>query len=1215
MINRFYSVLAALFFGLMVSFSGQAQQKYSDAELAQYPHWVEMMQDHSVNFFEVQRAFNLYWEGREVTKGSGWKPFKRWEYMMGQRVMPDGTRPDPGRDYAAWQHWFGNGERSLYGDWTPLGPFTVPSGYNGYRGLGRLNAIAFHPTDPDILYVGAPSGGLWITYDHGDNWITHTDILPTLGVSSIIVDYNDPDLVLIGTGDRDAGDAPGLGVWRSNDGGVTFDASNSGMGNATVGRLIQHPVNYFEILAATSSGIFKSVNSGQSWTMKASGNFKEIAYKPGDPMTVYAASGGTFYRSSDGGENFSVISNGLPGGARGVIGVSPANPDIVYFLITNSDSFKGLYRSLDAGLSFTTRSTSPNIMSWDCNGGSGGQAWYDLDISVDPNNADIIHAGGVNNFKSVNGGQNWAINSHWYGGCNVPSVHADLHILEYSPINDRLYAGNDGGFYWTANGGQTWTEISNGLVISQAYKIGQSLTERDYVINGYQDNGTSTMADGEWIAVNGGDGMECAFDPTDHRYSYSTLYYGPVYRHFNHSNQGQIAGNGSNGINESGAWVTPFVIDHQNPNVMFIGYKNIWRSTNIKAGNPSSVSWTKISTMSSSNMSVLGQSRANTDILYAASGNRLYRSDNVKASSVQWTTLTGNLPITNNITAIETSPFDENVVYIAQQNKIYKSTDKGETWDNISANLPNVSFNSIAYYKNSNEGLYLGTDIGIFYRDASMSEWLAYSDGFPAAGRVTELEIYYDAENPSNDVIRAGTYGRGLWSSPPYYGTLEAGFEAATTEPYANCGISFTDLTLGVPYTWEWTFEGATPSTSTEQHPQNIVYEQEGTYAVTLIVTNPIGSDTLTMENYITVQPAQAPMVDFAASETTGCSGLAVEFTDMSENCPESWLWSFTPSDVTFVNGTSEISQHPVVVFNANATYDVSLTASNPTGSNTLTFEAYIQTGGIELPVEESFAVESYDDIDWAVENPDNGRTWALKTLTDGTTASWLNFYNYTTMGARDYLLTPVLNFEDYENVYLSFDYAYAQRFTQKDSLIISVSADCGQSWERVYANGPDGQGAFVTAETTMQAFEPVDETQWCSGNPNVDCPELDLSAWAGMANIVVRFESFNQFGNNLYLTDVVVTTVTGTQNPAANAAAMVHLFPVPASKEVIFTVDNSLIGSLYSILDQNSKAIYSGRVEAAHTTIPVHSWPNGTYVLRIEGTTPLVKKLVILKD
>ena len=198
--------------------------------------------------------------------------------------------------------------------------------------------------------------------------------------------------------------------------------------------------------------MFTKTDKGNTWTKKVNGNFKDIVFKPGNTDVIYAISGGNFFKSTGAGESFVQGAAGLPSGNRAVVAVSPANPEIVYVFLTNSDSFKGLYRSEDSGNTFTERSTSPNIMSWDCNGGDGGQAWYDLDMAVDPANADIIYGGGVNCFKSDNGGLSWYIRSHWYGGCNVQSVHADLHILEYSPLTGRLFAGNDGGVYWSGNG-------------------------------------------------------------------------------------------------------------------------------------------------------------------------------------------------------------------------------------------------------------------------------------------------------------------------------------------------------------------------------------------------------------------------------------------------------------------------------------------------------------------------------------------------------------------------------------------------------------------------------------------------------------------------------------------------------------------------------------------------------------------------------------------
>lgn len=1203
--------LLALFFSVASLFSTINAQNQPDT--SDFPYWVKMMQDQNANFHATVSAFETYWQNREITKGSGYKPFKRWEYMMSQRVNPDGSRPAPDRELKALNQFRNTrNNQTTGGDWEALGPFHVPSGYNGYRGLGRINALAFHPSDEDHFFIGAPAGGLWETTNHGETWEVLTDHLPTLGVSAIIVDYSNPDLILIGTGDRDAGDAPGLGVWRSEDAGETWEVSNTGMGNATVGRMIQHPDYPETIFAATSNGIFVSDDSGLSWDQVRSGNFKEIVFKPGDPQIIYAATGGNFYRSDNGGESFIQISNGLPGGARGVIGVSEANPEIVYFLLTNSDSFKGLYRSEDSGLSFSMRSNSPNIMSWDCNGGSGGQAWYDLDIAVDPNDEDIIIAGGVNSFKSTNGGSSWSIRSHWYGGCSVESVHADLHILEYNPVNGRLFVGNDGGIYWTEDGGVNWEEITNGLVISQAYKLGVSHTNPDYVINGYQDNGSSTYVGGteNWVNVGGGDGMECAYDPTDDRYSYSTVYYGSIDRIFNHNNQGQIAGQGVNGITESGGWVTPFLIDHEDGNIMFVGYKNIWRSTNIKSGSTSTVQWQKISSINNSNMNVMAQSRANTDILYVSSGDKLWYTENAKASTVDWVSRTSDLPLPNTITALETSPFDENVVYMAQQTRIYKSVDKGASWEEITENMSNIQINSIAYYKNAQEALYIGTDVGVFYKDASLEEWIEFGNGMPASAKVTELEFYYDPEDISGDRLRAATYGRGLWSTPPFIGTLEADFAASATTIAAGCTIDFIDLTSGTPFEWNWSFEGGTPATSNEQNPNGISYDQPGVYSVTLTVINPLGEDTHQKTDYITITEAAAPIVAFEADQTSGCTGMIVHFTDLSENCPNDWQWSFEPNTVSFVEGTDANSQNPVVQFNEDANYTVILAAGNASGGNEEQIENYIQTGGLAIPYEANFNVENINQSDWTRENPDESRSWETLLLNEAHTI-WMNFFNYTNMGARDYLVSPVFNLRDFENAYLRFDYAYAQRYMQKDSLIISISEDCGENWVRLYANGPDGNGIFETSESTTSFFEPLSPEDWCGQGYGADCPLIDISAWTGQSNLLIRLESFNNYGNNLFIKNLTISNITDL-NDWQNSKT-ISIFPNPASDYVVLRLPEIDKQSIVRITDFSGRIISEKQISTHEIVIETKDIPDGAYIISVtSGGNTLQKKLLI---
>ena len=1218
------TLLAVLLTVGLFTAKSQNYQNLTEEEMAKTPYWIEMMQDETVNFYDVQKAFNLYWEGRKITKGSGWKPFKRWEYMTSFQINPDGSRRPADADWNEYFRFLNKfpDQKSENGNWSNLGPYLIPSS-KGYNGLGRINAIGFHPTDDKTIYIGAPAGGLWVSHDEGQTWSSETDVLPTLGVSAILIDYNNPNIIYIGTGDRDAGDAAGLGIMKSFDGGLTWEMYNNGMGSRVVGRLIMHPSDNDMIFAATSAGICKSEDGGENWTTKKTGNFKEILFKTDDPTIIFASGNGKFYRSIDTGETWEQITSGVPTGERGVIGVSPANPDVVYFLLSVSSAYKGIYRSTDAGLNFTEMSNSPNIMSWGCEGGDGGQAWYDLDIAIDPLNDNTIFAGGVNCFKSTDGGATWQISSHWWGDCGVPAVHADLHVLEYNPHNGKLYAGNDGGIYWTSDGGTSWHEISDGLAISQVYKIGQSATVKDKVINGYQDNGTATfLGTPDWKSVIGGDGMECCVDFQNPLYSYGTLYYGDIFRVLNNTNATKIAGNGTFGITEEGGWITPFLLDVSDPTTMFVGYKNIWRGKNIRSANPQ---WQKISDglggVNSTNMRCMDQSAANSDILYVGRDDKkLFRTDNAHDASPSWVNLSGDLPESNSINAIETHPNDENIVYLAVGNHIYKSTNKGNNWENISGSLPDVSINSIAYYTNSVEGLYVGTNVGIFYKDTFLDDWILFTNGFPASSRVTEVEIYHDPSNPANDMIRAGTYGRGLWESDMYHATPVAGFSCDQLLAPPACPLSFADTSAGVPTAWEWHFEGGTPEISYDRNPSNISFSNAGTYDVTLTVTNELGANTITKTDYIAISDDILPVPDFSVSRIATCSGTRVEFSNLSQYCPTSYFWSFNPASVTFIDGTSAVSENPVVLFNETGAYSVTLTASNTNGQASITREDYIQSGGYAMPFSESFE-NGFDSKGWTVLNPDNKTTWEIITPTfapDGTNAAYMNFFAYYLMYERDQLISPPINFEGVSLAELSFKHAYAQRYSQVDSLIVKISDDCGETWQRIYANGPNGSGSFETSEPTVLSFDPLTSADWCGEGYGAECITLELPQMTNQSGLMLMFESFNKLGNNLYIDDIQISTITGMDEKVAAENSIFNIHPNPADNLVAVTFSESDISVKLQITNlegQKVKTLFYPSVEKKQTeSIDVSGWQKGVYFITVSGnlrtgTRPLIVK------
>ncbi len=866
---------------LLIAFLFLTLQTYaqSPSDTANTPYYVAMMQNKNINFFQTVKAFNTYWQGRDSSvKGSGWKSFKRWEWEMRQIIKPDGSYPN-------MQTWIGDYYKAMYGsafknngyqqsgiggsglgpcktkgDWKELGPGFLP--YNRTTqpsGVGRLNAITFHPTDSNTFWVCAPAGGLWKTSNGGKTWSSNTDSLPTLGISAMVISYRNTDTMYIGTGDRDHGDATGLGVYMSTNGGKSWVSRNSGMSTITIARLIMHPVNTKILLAATANGIYRTTNSGGSWSQIITGSFKDIVYNPLNPNTVYATKDGLFYLSTNGGTSFTQITSGLPssGMYRGAIAVTPADTTYVYFLVCDFTKYMGTYLSTNGGVNFSVKSTTPNVMDGSSNGsGSGGQAWYDLDVACDPKDKNTIFVGGVNVFKSTNAGVNWTISAHWIGSNTMPSIHADQHNLEYHPITNKLYTANDGGIFYTPNSGAKWIDLSNGIGVSQLYKLGKSATTKDLLIAGFQDNGTGYFSGEEWNTVRGGDGMDCEWDHQDENYSYGALYYGNITRFYKGSHDITVANNGVGSINETGDWVTPYILRPDNTGTMFVGYKNIWRNTAIKSG---SMSWTNISNNSSgSNIREIEISPAKTDILYFSRyDNKFFRSYNANGTA-KWVDLTSGLPATGTVSAIKCHPTDSNTVYIGLNGKFYRSRNRGVNWTDLSSGLPNNTVNTIALdTSNSKFGIYVGTYTGVWYKDSS-STFTTYNSGLPINGSVTDLDLFYDSRGKSFHRIYAATFSRGTWKS----GLYDDGSQKPKTDFSLKLPKVCSDKTYTLtpdcgfnPSRFKWLI---TPNTFSYQAGTDslsevlkVKFNKPGYYNVRLASENCNGSDTLTKQNFV----------------------------------------------------------------------------------------------------------------------------------------------------------------------------------------------------------------------------------------------------------------------------------------------------------------------------------------------------------------------------
>ncbi len=721
--------------------------------------WVDLMLDPKVNFYDVQREFNNYWNEREIPRSKGWKQFKRWEDFMGPRVYPTGERIDNGIAWREYYNYMKTHETRAYtsSNWVALGPFSPPIGGGE---AGRVNCIAFHPGNWNIIYAGSPGGGLWVTNDGAISWSPLTDRLPVVGVSDIVVDYVNPSTIYIATGDGDGNDTYTVGVLKSTDGGQTFNPTGLTWPvnmKRVIGKLLINPQNHNSLFAATSYGVLKTNDGGATWQNMTFDFTRDICFKPGDTTIVYAATKNLLYKSTDGGAHFSfrTIPFVYPP-SRVEIAVTPANPNYVYVLSGNNtdQSFGGIYRSTDAGETFSARSATPNILGWSAAGNdTGGQSWYDLSIAASQTNAEEIYVGGVNIWKSINGGVNWNIIAHWYGANNKPYVHADIHCLRYSP-GSTLFAGSDGGVSKTSDGGSSWSTVNNGFSIGQMYRLSTSVTNPSEVITGWQDNGTNLL-NGTWKRVVGGDGMDCLIDYSNSNYMYASLPNGSLQ---GSSDGGNTFNSIMNNIShaDSGAWVTPITIHPTTPQTIYAGFTNVWKSTNRGAN------WTKISSFNSPNyLKTLVVAPTNPNVIYAATDNVINKTTDGGAT---WSVISNGLP-NNVVTGITVSSASPNVLWVTMSGystgqKVYTSRNGGVSWSNYSGTLPNIPANCIKYVNQSNEALYLGMDVGVYYTDSTMSDWVLYNNNLPNV-IIDDLEISY-----STHKIKVATFGRGLWETP-----------------------------------------------------------------------------------------------------------------------------------------------------------------------------------------------------------------------------------------------------------------------------------------------------------------------------------------------------------------------------------------------------------------------------------------------------------------
>jgi len=887
-------LLALLLLGLNV-FPASAQK------------YLEMIEAGSFTLKEIQQEAKSYFDivGRE--RGSGYKQFKRWEYVAELELNDAGIKisnfelSKRGRDYRRAEAQRRSGSSGFTGDWKQLGPTYSIASSSWSPGLGRVTSIGIDESDYNHLIIGSPTGGVWKSTTGGNSWLPISDEYVSIDVYALEISPYDNKQYLWGSTSGK--------IFQSLDAGASWNTTSNLSGNGKVSRILYHPTDPNVVYAVSeSNGLFRSTNKGSTWTAVAGASGVvgyDVEFKPGDPNTIYF-SGISVYRSTNGGISFSQIPGfGTETNNYKRMGVSPANPNFVYVLEAQGGKFGGFYKSTDSGASFNklVDGATINYLGYSETGDdTKGQAPRNMDLTIHPLDANEIHIGGVHTWKSTDGGGSFELTSYWVpstaASLGVGYNHADICILKFA--GNMLLVGSDGGFFTSTDRAASFQDHSFGLSIKELYKIGVSKTNPNVVTGGSQDNGTCVMrgANRAFVDWLGADGMETFVDWNNANMLYGTSQYGSMYRS---TNQGTSRSSISKPLDTDGSWVTPFEQDPQVSTTIYVAFADVWKSTD--SGN----NWTKISEFDNGNMNQMKLAPSDNQRIYLSRGSSLFTTANGGGAWTSTATGWG----TNTISYIAVHPQTPQRLLIVTSSGVYHSTDAGATWINISAGLPSGSKYCAAWENTDKNGIYVGGFGFVSYtNDELAGQWVGFLDGLPNA-RVYELEINY-----ISNTIFAGTYGRGLWESQLYKALAPvAAFTADKNEGCGETTVTFSDQSVNSPTAWAWTFEGGTPATSSLQHP-TVTFNGSGVFAVQLKSSNNVGESTLEAVDSITLT---GPLVPFVA-DVMRCESGEVSLEAVGTPGEEiNWYASATDPELLFTGETFTTNIAQTTTFYATA--------------------------------------------------------------------------------------------------------------------------------------------------------------------------------------------------------------------------------------------------------------------------------------------------------
>lgn len=662
-----------------------------------------------------------------------------------------------------------------FNSWQYVGGEGVRVNQGSTKFSGRVTNFELRGTDNNSMKIVTASGGLWrLGPGATPAAISMSDHLSSLWGGAYASDPADSSIGFLGTGEF--GVHGGTGMFKTSDFGQTWTPVTMTPTPSSFSKILFTPGNNQIIHATTGEGYYRSDDGGTTWTRKfffGPGSASDLVINHLNTSVLYLAYWAHgVYKSIDGGDSWTIFNN-LPTTqvGRTALTIGNINPDIVYVNMTNSsNNTKGIYRTTDGGLSWVTCVFGNDLSG---NPGSGeihwGQGWYNNVIAVCPTDDSLVLAGGGGMWRATDG----------FTFKEVAAGHADQHAIVWNPNGTEVFIGNDGGVFYSSNAGFTFSTANlskfNNLPVSQYYHFSIGKTNANVMGATAQDNGfhfKSHATAGAWNCNGGGDGSAVQIDPLDSNIIIygNGIYGGALQSHrFISFDGGVIFNEVDDGIDTCGDWF-PEVRISPVLNVYYTGcgrdmyysnsFGNFWSPLN--PGNPMPSDITDFT---------VSNDGTNDPTVYACMDQGATKLMVFDGVSQNWVNRSAGLPTNTYVRKVAVDILDGNIAYAlagglpsnGAGNKVFKTTDRGQSWTNISGNLPNVALADLIAYPGNSNLLYLGTEAGSFKTTDGGATWVVWTNGMPPAAQITEMDYVDSIAINGRFYVGACTYGRGIW--------------------------------------------------------------------------------------------------------------------------------------------------------------------------------------------------------------------------------------------------------------------------------------------------------------------------------------------------------------------------------------------------------------------------------------------------------------------